>query len=208
MSETMYLTDKMIKPLHIVFNHDKHHPIYHIQIIRFLNKIYSNYERYKDGIVLDYCDNCMASMYGKVCGYKTLYVCSDRNYEKTIRAYKITNNTEFDYITNWREVNSLIKKKRVILQVIDNLDHALISKRLIGNEKVDNILILLKKGVDFRQFKEIERYLHLHGYEGYYVKNTTIHPIKRTTLSIKECRAIAFIHKNSRYRSDFKVYFD
>ena len=100
--------------------------------------------------------------------------------------------------------------KKVILQVLDKPQHILNSKRLIGNEKLDNILIILKdKVIDLDEIEEAIAYLHINRYSFYHISDTGITPfLKREEIDITNSIAILCVHHNSRYRSDFVVYFD
>ena len=209
--ETIQITHDIITPVHIVFNNDKAHPIYHPQIIKILTKLFKRYDYEGGDLVVDYCENAFASIYGNLVGFKSLYINGSHRYTKILDAFKQVNGiSDFNRIHTWRDVNGLIKNKKVILQVLDKPQHILNSKRLIGNEKLDNILIILKdKVIDLDEIEEAIAYLHINRYSFYHITEKGITPfLKREEIDITNSIAIFCVHNNSRYRSDFVVYFD
>jgi len=209
--ETIQITHDIITPVHIVFNNDKTHPIYHPEIIKILTKLFKRYDTKGGDLVVDYCDNAFASIYGNLVGFKTLYINGSHKYTKILETFKHVNSIrDFNRIYTWRDVNGLIKNKKVLLQVVDKSQHILNSRRLIGNEKLDNILIILKdKIIDLDELEEAIGYLHINRYSFYHITENGIMPfVKRVEIDITKSIAILCVHNNSRYRSDFVVYFD
>tara|TARA_R110001592_G_C12787496_1_gene715599 strand:- start:2 stop:634 length:633 start_codon:yes stop_codon:yes gene_type:complete len=209
--ETILISQDVIKPIHIVFNNDKSHPTYHPQIIKILTKIFKNYEGKEGNLIVDYCENAFASIYAKCVGFKTLYINGNYKYGNILEAFKRINSiSDFNRIHTWRDVNGLIKTKKVILQISDKPQHILNSKRLIGNERLDNILIILKdKIIDLDELEESIAYLHINKYSFYHITKEGMTPFdKRRDIDITNSIAILCIHRNSLFRSDYVIYFD
>ena len=184
--------------------------IYNLSLTKFVTKLLSFY-KYKTGLVVDYLPICYFSLYATLLGYKTLYVNSNRKYQKYIDYSCILNNIDnMQYIPNWRHVNSFVKDKHIILQICDRFDFAINSKRLITKNKVDNIILLRNDAFyDFDNFSVTMLYLIKNAYALYKInKDDTITAFDNWREGWKDYQPIVAVHTSSKYRSGCTVYFD
>tara|TARA_R110000751_G_scaffold5081_1_gene23893 strand:+ start:869 stop:1525 length:657 start_codon:yes stop_codon:yes gene_type:complete len=215
--EAIHIQREVEKPFHIVIESRakesvgiRKNRIYNLTLTRFINKLLSFYPR-RNGLIIDFLPICYVSLYTGLLGFKTYYINANHKYKMYLDYSIIMNEIEtIDYIQNWRTLNSLVKDKYITLQICDDLDKAIVCKRVIKNNRLDNIILLKNKKYTPQKLYDTLFYLHCEGFTFFKLRSNDI------TDEYLDWRqgiwgdndAIACIHNSSKWKSEFIVYFD
>ena len=215
--EAIHIQREVEKPFHIVIESSgkeskeiRKNRIYNLTLTRFINKLLTFYPR-RNGLIVDFLPICYVSLYAGLLGFKTFYINANHHY-KTYLDYSIIMNDidTIDYIQNWRTLNSLVKNKDITLQICDDLDKAIICKRVIKNNKLRNLILLRNKKYTPQKLYDTIFYLHQHGFTFFKLRNndTTDNYLDWRDGEWGDFDPILCIHNSSKYRNNFIVYFD
>lgn len=215
--EAIHIQREVEKPFHIVIESRgkeskaiRKNRIYNLTLTRFINKLLSFYPR-RNGLIIDFLPICYVSLYSALLGFKTYYINPNHTYKKFLDYSMIMNNLDnIDYIQNWRKLNSLVKDKYITLQICDDLDKAIVCKRVIKNNRLDNIILLRNIKYTAQKLYDTLFYLHQHGFTFYKLNgddivNEFIHWREGVW---GDYDPIVCLHNSSKYKSEFIVYFD
>tara|TARA_R110000803_G_scaffold15408_2_gene42695 strand:+ start:356 stop:1081 length:726 start_codon:yes stop_codon:yes gene_type:complete len=215
--EAIHIQREVEKPFHIVIESSgkeskaiRKNRIYNLTLTRFINKLLTFYPR-RNGLIVDFLPICYVSLYAGLLGFKTFYINANHHY-KTYLDYSIIMNDidTIDYIQNWRTLNSLVKDKDITLQICDDLDKAIICKRVIKNNKLRNLILLRNKKYTPQKLYDTIFYLHQHGFTFFKLRSndTTDNYLDWRDGEWGDFDPILCIHNSSKYRNNFIVYFD
>ena len=210
--DLIHIQKNMIQPFYIVLEDDKQMEIrsrrsYNNPVSNFIIDILKLYKPHDKLFILDYnTENCFYSLLCKKAGYNTIYINPNKSYNKIIKKCCIVNDINLFILNIPRNINTLLKKKYVLLKIVNDSDEALVSKRLINNQKLPHIIILRKsKDIPMNYRKLMNK-----GYVFY--KLSAKSPLKISnikTFIIKDLYSpIVAVHRNSKYRDSLTVYFD
>lgn len=210
--DLIHIQKNMIKPFYVVIQNNKQMEIrsnrsYNNPVSNFIIDILKLYKPRNNLFILDYnTENCFYSLMSKSAGYNTIYINPNKEYNKIIKKSCIVNELSLFILNIPANINTLLKKKVILLKIVNDSDEALVSKRLINNEKMQHIIILRKSRDILSNYKKLQR----RNYSFYKLTNNT--PLKISNIKefiIKDLHSpIVAVHRLSKYRDSHTVYFD